>query len=177
MIYLMHMGNYFEGWPFPGMHRAKHLWGRFLRPLKRGDFRLLVLEVLKKRPMHGYEIAKEISEMFGGFYEPSPGMVYPTLQWLEDEGYVKAETVNGKRVYSITDSGLKFLEEREDAVKRLMDTCSSFMENERLKLINEGRKLAQTILLLLPDAKDEQLREAVKIIEETRRRIAELMIK
>jgi len=173
----MNMGNLFEPWHMGGMHRAKHIWGRFLKPLKRGDFRLLVLEVLKKRPMHGYEVAKEISEMFGGFYEPSPGVVYPTLQWLEDEGYVKAEQVNGKRVYSITETGLKFLEERGESVKRLLDTCTSIMENERLKLFNAGRKLAQTVMILLPEANDEQLREAVKIIEEARRRIAELMIK
>jgi DNA-binding PadR family transcriptional regulator len=173
----MHAGDFFEPWTVGGLHRAKHLWGRFLKPLRRGDFRLLVLEVLKKRPMHGYEVAKEISEMFGGFYEPSPGVVYPTLQWLEDEGYVKAEQVDGKRVYSITESGLKFLEEKEESVKRLLDACTSIMENERLKLLNAGRRLAQTILLLMPGATDEQLREAVRIIEDARRRIAELMMK
>jgi len=173
----MHTGNFFEPWTMGGIQRAKHLWGRFLKPLRRGDFRLLVLEVLKKRPMHGYEVAKEISEMFGGFYEPSPGVVYPTLQWLEDEGYVKAEQVDGKRVYSITENGLKFLEEKEESVKRLLDACTSIMENERLKLFNAGRRLAQTILLLMPDATDEQLREAVRIIEDARRRIAELMMK
>ncbi len=173
----MHTGNFFEPWTMGGIQRVKHLWGRFLKPLRRGDFRLLVLEVLKKRPMHGYEVAKEISEMFGGFYEPSPGVVYPTLQWLEDEGYVKAEQVDGKRVYSITENGLKFLEEKEESVKRLLDACTSIMENERLKLFNAGRRLAQTILLLMPDATDEQLREAVRIIEDARRRIAELMMK
>ncbi|MEM1517826.1 MAG: PadR family transcriptional regulator [Nitrososphaerota archaeon] len=175
MIYLMHLP--FEPWPLWHVGRAKHLWGRLFKPLRRGDFRLLVLEVLKKRPMHGYEVAKEISELFGGFYEPSPGIVYPTLQWLEDEGYVRADQVDGKKVYSITEAGKKFLESKEDSIKRVMETCTGFLSDERFKLFSEGRKLAQTVLLLLTDATDEQLREAAKIIEDARKRIAELMIK
>lgn len=177
MIYLMNLGGPFEPWHLWNISRARHLWGRLFKPLKRGDFRLLVLEVLKKRPMHGYEVAKEISELFGGFYEPSPGIVYPTLQWLEDEGYVRTDQVNGKKVYSITDAGLRFLEAREENVKRLLDTCTGFLSDERFKLFNAGRKLAQTVLLLLTDATDEQISEAVKIIEDARKRIAELMIK
>jgi DNA-binding PadR family transcriptional regulator len=70
----------------------------------RGDSRLLVLMALRRRAMHGYEVAKEISRMFGGFYEPSPGAVYPTLQWLEDEGLVRSEVVEGRRVYSLTEA-------------------------------------------------------------------------
>lgn len=108
---------------------------------------------------------------------PSPGMVYPTLQWLEDEGYVRADLVDGKKVYSITEAGQKFLESREDSIKRVMETCTELLSDERFKLFSEGRRLAQTVLILLTNATDDQLRETAKIIEDARKKIAELMIK
>jgi DNA-binding PadR family transcriptional regulator len=56
-----------------------------------------------------------------GCYSPSPGTVYPTLQWLEDEGLVVAKDVDGKKVYEITDTGRKFLEEHRDVVDDIFD--------------------------------------------------------
>jgi len=78
----------------------------------RGDIKYLLLDLLKERPKHGYEMIKEIENRFSGFYSPSPGSVYPTLQMLEDRGYVRSITEDGKRVYSITDEGRAFLDSR-----------------------------------------------------------------
>ena len=64
--------------------------------------------LLKDKPRHGYEIIREMEEKFGGFYTPSPGAVYPTLQWLEDMGYVTVLAQDGKKTYTITEEGLKF---------------------------------------------------------------------
>jgi hypothetical protein len=58
---------------------------------------LIILKLLAKRAMHGYEVMKALEEETHGCYKPSPGTVYPTLQWLEDEGLVNAETVEGKK--------------------------------------------------------------------------------
>jgi len=85
--------------------------------LSRGDVRVLDLEALRTGPKRGYEVIKTIREMFGGWYTPSPGAVYPTLQWLEDEGLVRSEEVDGKKVYSITDTGLRFLAEKQDLLE------------------------------------------------------------
>src|SRR3989442_14433523 len=69
---------------------------------------------------------KELEEQLHGCYSPSPGTVYPTLQWLEDGGLVVARDVEGKKVYEITDAGRKFLEEHRDVVddifERVRDT-------------------------------------------------------
>ena len=141
--------------------------------LGRGDSRLLVLEALRKKPMHGYEVAKEISRMFGGFYEPSPGAVYPTLQWLEDEGLVRSEVVDGRRVYSLTDAGEKYLAERGGRVGRLLEACS--METGRPEVFTAGRRLAQTVMLLMAEGDPGKMRQAAEILDEARRRIAELV--
>ncbi len=85
--------------------RPERLFGR-------GDIKFLLLDLLKERPMHGYEMIKELETRFSGFYSPSPGSVYPTLQMLEDRGYVGSVSQDGKRVYSLTDEGRAYLEER-----------------------------------------------------------------
>lgn len=85
--------------------------GRFRQ--RRGDIKFVLLELLKDEPHHGYELIKAMEQRSGGFYRPSPGVVYPTLQLLEDEGSVTSEMVDGKRVYTITDAGRKLLQERE----------------------------------------------------------------
>jgi DNA-binding PadR family transcriptional regulator len=71
-----------------------------------------LLELLRERPMYGYEMIKALEEKSGGFYTPSPGSIYPTLQMLEERGFVTSEEVEGKKVYQITDSGRALLDER-----------------------------------------------------------------
>lgn len=84
--------------------------GRFFG---RGDMKFALLELLQEHPMHGYEMMKALEEKSGGFYSPSPGSIYPTLQMLEDRGFVTASEVEGKKVYSITDAGRALLAERQ----------------------------------------------------------------
>jgi len=86
--------------------------------MERGDFKYLLLDALKDKPMHGYEIMKVVNDKYGGFYMPSPGVVYPTLQMLEDVGYVTSRTENGKKIYTITDEGTEFLKEKKPVLER-----------------------------------------------------------
>ena len=80
--------------------------------MRRGDIKFLLLEILKEKgPRHGYEIINGLEGRFRG-YRASPGSVYPTLQMLEEGGFVTSEQIDGKKVYTITDAGLKLLEER-----------------------------------------------------------------
>ncbi len=81
----------------------------------------VILKLLKDKPRHGYEVMKELEEQMHGCYSPSPGTVYPTLQWLEDEGLVKAKDVDGKKVYEITDAGREFLDSHKDVVEDIFD--------------------------------------------------------
>jgi DNA-binding PadR family transcriptional regulator len=83
----------------------------------KGDFKYVVLDLLREQPSHGYEIIRRLEERFQGHYVPSAGVVYPTLQMLEDLGYVTASQQEGKKVYTITAQGLGFLEEQRPAVE------------------------------------------------------------
>jgi DNA-binding PadR family transcriptional regulator len=95
-------------------------WGRRRRHrsrfFERGDLRLVILDLLAEKPRHGYEIIRALEERSGGFYAPSPGSVYPTLQLLEDVGHVTASQQGEKRVYAITDEGRAHLAEQRDSL-------------------------------------------------------------
>ncbi|QRG67590.1 PadR family transcriptional regulator [Brevibacillus choshinensis] len=86
--------------------------GRGKRFFGRGDVKYALLELLSAAPMHGYQMMKGLEEKSGGLYTPSPGSIYPTLQMLEDRDMVHATEVDGKKVYSITEAGRSFLQER-----------------------------------------------------------------
>jgi DNA-binding PadR family transcriptional regulator len=76
-----------------------------------------ILGALKEKPRHGYDIIREMEERSGGFYSPSPGAIYPTLQALEDQDLVTSTLADGKRVYTITDAGLAYLEEHKERAR------------------------------------------------------------
>jgi DNA-binding PadR family transcriptional regulator len=100
------------------------MWSRDFRRFgrqmfDRGDLKYVILDLLKDKPAHGYEVIRALEDRFGGFYSPSPGAVYPTLQMLEDMGYVSAEQQEGRKVYQITDAGRQYLTERQPQVDEM----------------------------------------------------------
>ena len=97
----------FRGNKIPSGPRREH---RF----KKGVLKYVVLDLLDDEPRHGYEIIRTLEERSHGFYTPSPGAIYPTLQMLQDKGHVTSEKRDGKKVYTITDEGRSFLAERGD---------------------------------------------------------------
>ena len=75
-----------------------------------GELRLLLLAMIAERPRHGYELIKAIEERMGGSYSPSPGVMYPTLAWLDDMGYAAPDAeADGRKLYRITPAGEAFL--------------------------------------------------------------------
>ena len=129
-----------------GGHRAKWGWdasfmsgffgaegrprGRWRggRMFEQGDLRYVVLRLLEEKPRHGYEIIKALEERFGGSYAPSPGVVYPTLQLLEDLGYARVVPgVEGKKTYEITDEGRAYLAENRETVDSIFDRISKLV--------------------------------------------------
>ncbi len=75
------------------------------RPIRRGEIRPLILALLARKPMHGYEIIQLLEAQSGGRWRPSAGSVYPTLQQLADEGLVTSEEIDGRRTYTLTETG------------------------------------------------------------------------
>lgn len=89
------------------------------RPFDYGALRLIVLGLLAEQPRHGYELMKVIEERMGGGYSPSPGVIYPTLSWLEDMGYAAAEADGSRKSYRVTPEGKAFLAANRDSLAEL----------------------------------------------------------
>ena len=132
-----------------GRHARRQGFGGFFGPFSgRGDFgwhhlrsgrrigsddlQLLILALLADNPAHGYELIKLLEERSGGFYSPSPGMVYPALTYLEEIGRASVEAEGTRKRYRITDAGRAHL----DANRGAADTMLA-----QLKWV--GEKMAQ----------------------------------
>ena len=105
--------------------------GRIGRFLMQGDLRLVVLALVEKEPRHGYEIIRHIEDMTYGFYAPSPGVIYPTLTYLEEAGYVAAEQEGNKKRYAITQEGRAHLDENRSFATTILDRLSHVAERVR----------------------------------------------
>jgi len=89
--------------------------GLFDRPrIQRGDMSPIILRVLLKEPMHGYQIIRTLEEKSHGFWRPSAGSVYPTLQLLTEQGLIRGTDIDGKIVYALTKAGEVAAKDTED---------------------------------------------------------------
>ncbi len=116
-------------------------FGYAQRVFQKGDFKYLILDLLKDKPRYGYEIIRALEERFHGFYAPSPGIVYPTLQMLEEMGYVTSSQQEAKRIYTITDAGRSFLAEREKTTEEAKSRMEKWSPEIRAKLHQTMRQL------------------------------------
>jgi DNA-binding PadR family transcriptional regulator len=98
------------------------------RLLAHGDLRLIALALIAEQPRHGYEIIKVLEDKTAGWYSPSPGIVYPTLTYLEEAGYLTAATEGAKRLYSITDAGRAHLADNRDFVDAVLERLGAIGE-------------------------------------------------
>jgi len=152
---------------FGGGTEGRSRW----RMYDRGDLKFVVLKLLRSRPMHGYEVMRALEEQSGGCYRASPGTVYPTLQMLEDQGYVRVVEEEGRRVYHITDAGRAHLDENRDVVDdiagRVADFTNRFFRPEMGELASRFGRLAQvTFERMVKWPGDEEVSTRVKEIIE-----------
>jgi len=88
--------------------RGPHRHGRH-RLFDHGDLRFILLRMIADKPAHGYDLIKALEERMGGGYSPSPGVIYPTLTLLEEQGFADVSPEGGKKLYQVTEEGLAFL--------------------------------------------------------------------
>jgi len=134
----------------------------------RGEVRSAVLALLAERPMHGYQIIREIEERSGGTWKPSAGSVYPTLQLLADEGIIRAEESNGRKIYSLTEAG------REEVAGAGMSApweSGPASGSGFAALPKAGVELAQAASQVGRTGTPEQVQEAVAVLDDARRRL------
>jgi DNA-binding PadR family transcriptional regulator len=108
----------------------------------RGGVRYLVLDAIAQQPRHGYEVIQTIEERSKGTYRPSPGVVYPTLQMLEETGHAKVVETDGRKAYGITDEGQRDLAEHREEVADFYDRSSEQDWESQLESFSELKRQA-----------------------------------
>lgn len=122
----------------PGRERG----GRGPRVFAPGDLKLLLLALIAEQPSHGYDLIRQIEGMFDGAYSPSPGVIYPTLTFLEESELIIGDAADGKKRYGVTDAGRQSLVEQAvalDGVRMRIDVSKrSLRGHERPLEIHEA---------------------------------------
>lgn len=107
----------FDG--FEGRLAARDRGVRGPRVFAAGDLKLLLLSLIAQEPCHGYDLIRQIEAMFDGAYSPSPGVIYPTLTFLEMNAMIVGDTDGGKKRYSATDAGRLSLGNQAGALEEM----------------------------------------------------------
>ncbi len=139
---------------------------------RRGDIKFLLLELLSEQPSHGYDLIKRMEARYGGSRRLSPGSVYPTLQLLEDGGYVIGETTGGKRVYTITDTGRQFLAEHvQQAPPSAPWEAFKNKPQEFNQLRQAATELAGAVMQSARSGNSDRMNRVKELLERTKREI------
>jgi DNA-binding PadR family transcriptional regulator len=120
--------------------------------------------------MHGYEMIKEIEERTDGAWTPSAGSIYPTLQMLEDEGLIRGEESDGKRRFTLTDTGTAQQAERAGE-QTPWDAVKADAAPEQIHLGASLKKLNHSVAQVFHAADQGQQKRARELLDETRRKI------
>ncbi|TNB72089.1 PadR family transcriptional regulator [Arthrobacter sp. BB-1] len=139
----------------------------------KGEVRAAVLALLAERPMHGYQIIREIEERSNGSWKPSAGSVYPTLQLLADEGTISSEESNGRKIYSLTEAGREEVA-HDHAAAAPWESVGS-QAGGFAALPKAGVELAQAAAQVGRTGSPEQVRQAVAVLDEARRRLYSIL--
>lgn len=153
--------------------------GRFFGP---GELRLAVLALIAEQPGHGYQVMTRLADRFNGTYEPSAGSIYPTLQLLEDEGLVRVEAEDGRKVHHVTDEGARAVAEQAGEIERLWGRAASrgewgmFRDPDAAEIIGPALRLVKAAVKALAHTHgDPRVIEQIQdIFVEARRKIERL---
>lgn len=160
--------------PFKAMRSGKRFF-------KRGGIKFALLKLLLEGPMHGYEMMKKLEEKTEGFYVPSPGSIYPTLQLLEDQGYVTVEKREEKKLYCITDAGRNYLKENEKEQSSFISSeFELFVRHQDVQQIHiEAAELSRLVMFVthqvLRHSNDEEKEELLHFLKKTRNELLALL--
>lgn len=142
---------------------------------RRGDVRAAALLLLDETPRNGYQLMQEIESRSGGLWRPSPGSMYPVLQQLEDEGLVRPDGQEGRRVFALTDEGKSYVEERRAELGQPWEAVAdSYGENAAdyhglmIQVLVAARQVAHV-------GTTTQIDEAQTILAETRKRLYRIL--
>jgi DNA-binding PadR family transcriptional regulator len=158
----------FGGFPFAGFPPGGGPRGRG-RKARRGDIRTAALLLLAEEPRNGYQIMQEVEERSDGVWRPSPGSVYPALQQLEDEGLIRSQETDGRKLFALTDEGRAYLEERGESEPAPWKQMSGDVSDAAFELRTVIREVATAFAQIARTGSDGQMAKARDVLATARR--------
>jgi DNA-binding PadR family transcriptional regulator len=167
----------FGGFPFGGFGGpgGGGPWRGGGRKARRGDIRTASLLLLAEEPRNGYQIMQEVQERSEGAWSPSPGSVYPALQQLEDEGLIRSEEVDGRKLFRLTDEGLARVKERNPEQPAPWEQMSGEYGSKAHELGKIMREVAAAFVQVIRAGSEEQQEQARKVLVTARRELYRIL--
>lgn len=170
-----HGGHREEGSRFERREHGGHRRGREGARVGRGDVRAATLLLLAEQPSHGYQIIQQVSERSGGIWQPSPGSVYPALQLLEDEGLVRVEQTEGRRVFHLTEVGQAYVEEHRDELMAAWNAVVESVDDKEQELRELFHLLGDALRQVSHHGTAAQIASARTLLINTRRQLYRIL--
>ncbi|WP_065356098.1 PadR family transcriptional regulator [Kluyvera georgiana] len=163
-------------------HRGRgHHGGRRQRFFGHGELRLVLLSILKDNASHGYELIKAIESLTQGNYTPSPGVIYPSLDLLQDQGLITVqEEGGGRKRIAITVEGTRTLEENRDQLEQIQARIKARMvghelrKNPQMKRAIDNFKAVLDLKVNQGEVSDAQLKQIIGVIDRAALEISQL---
>ena len=141
----------------------------------RGDVRAAVLMLLADQPLHGYELIQQITARSGGAWRPSPGSVYPALQLLEDQGLIRGEETEGRRVYQLTEAGRTHIEQHRDELAQAWAGVTAGEDDPARELRDLFEQLGGAVRQVVHAATETQISAARDVLSSARRQLYRIL--
>jgi DNA-binding PadR family transcriptional regulator len=168
-----HGGGFPLGWGVaggpggPGFRRG--------RRARRGDLRTATLLLLAEEPRNGYQIMQELEQRSGGAWRPSAGSVYPALQLLEDEGLVRSEQADGRKLLHLTEAGRKLVDERRADQPAPWDEMAGDVSDDGRAVASAMREIAFALTQVVHTGSDAQRAEMRRLLAKLRRDLYQML--
>jgi DNA-binding PadR family transcriptional regulator len=137
--------------------------------------RTATLLLLAEEPRNGYQIMQELEERSGGAWRPSAGSVYPALQLLEDEGLIRSEEVEGRKLLHLTDAGRTLVDERGADQPAPWDQMADYVPDDARAIIKVVREVMIATSQVMQSGSESQRAEARRLLVNLRRDIYRIL--
>ena len=141
------------------------------RKARRGDIRTAALLLLAEEPRNGYQIMQEVEERSEGAWRPSPGSVYPALQQLEDEGLIRSEESDGRKLFALTDAGREVVAQRDESAPAPWEQMSDDISHGARELGTVIREVASAFAQIARTGSEAQMVKARDVLVTARREL------
>ena len=137
--------------------------GRRQRFFGHGELRLIILDILSRSASHGYELIKEIETLTQGNYSPSPGVIYPTLDLLQDQGLISVEDDNGRKKILISEEGKQLHAENQEHLAHIQERLQARMVGCELRRDPQMKRALETFKAVLDLKVNQQASSAAQL--------------